>query len=137
MRIRDPKPSETGARGHSDPMDVIQSILVHLAEGKGSSSPRDGCFKCCGAHFQRDCNRKHHAIAMARRVNRASRGPRVLAKERARKVRETDNPKGNPKVPVPKVRTRVKPRKLVYPVSKPPEISDKFRNLGICTTMSH
>ena len=24
--------------------------------GKGSSSPRDGCLKCGGAHFQRDCN---------------------------------------------------------------------------------
>ena len=25
-------------------------------KGKGSSSPRDGSFKCGGAHFQRDCN---------------------------------------------------------------------------------
>ena len=34
-----------------------------------------------------------HAKAMARNVKRASHGPRVLAKERARKVREIENPK--------------------------------------------
>ena len=51
-----------------------------------------------------------HAKAM---VIRASRGPRVLAKERAKKVRETENPKANPKVPrCQKVRTRVKPQKI-------------------------
>ena len=43
LKIRDAKPGETGSRGHSDPVDV-------------SSSPRDGCFMCGGAHVQRDCN---------------------------------------------------------------------------------
>ena len=37
--MRDSKPSDTAR--HSDPTDV---------------SPRDGCFECGGAHFQRDCN---------------------------------------------------------------------------------
>ena len=57
LRIRDSKPSETGAREHSDPMNVDAFNFFHLAreKKKGSSSPRDGCFKCSVAHFQRDC----------------------------------------------------------------------------------
>ena len=56
-----------------------------------------------------------HARAMTRKANRASHGPRGLAKERTRKVRETENPKENQKEnpTVPKVRSRVKPRTLV------------------------
>ena len=34
-------------------MDVDNS--VSSGKGKGSPSPRDGCFKCGGTHFQRDC----------------------------------------------------------------------------------
>ena len=54
LRIRDSKPSDTGARGHSDPMDV--DAANSLSSTKGSPSSGDGCFKCGGAHFQRDCN---------------------------------------------------------------------------------
>ena len=51
-----------------------------------------------------------HAKAMARKANRASQGPRVLAKERGRWT----NPEANPKVPrVPNVRTEERVRKLV------------------------
>ena len=56
LRNRDSKPSDTGSRGHSDPMDVDAVNTGSSGKGKGSSSPRDGCFKCGGAHFQRDCN---------------------------------------------------------------------------------
>ena len=56
LRIRDSKPSDTGSGGHSDPMDVDAVNSLSSGKGKGSSSPRDGCFKCGGAHFQRDCN---------------------------------------------------------------------------------
>ena len=56
LRIRDSKPSDTGARGHSDPMDVDAVNSLSSGKGKVSSSPRDGCFNCGGAHFQRDCN---------------------------------------------------------------------------------
>ena len=56
LRNRDSKPSDTGARGHSDPMDVDAVNFLSSGKGKGSSGPRDGCFKCDGAHFQRDCN---------------------------------------------------------------------------------
>ena len=53
LRIRDSKPSDTGARGHSDPVDVDAGQLsLSSGKGKGSSGPRDGCFKCGGAHFQ-------------------------------------------------------------------------------------
>ena len=45
-----------GLRGHSDPMDVDAVNFFSPGKGKGSSSPRDGCCKCGGAHFQRDCN---------------------------------------------------------------------------------
>ena len=56
LRIRDSKPGDRGARGHSDPMDVdAVNSLFSSGKGKGSSSPRDGCLKCGGAHFQRDC----------------------------------------------------------------------------------
>ena len=56
LRTLDSKPSDTGARGHSDPMDVDAVNSLSSGKGKGSSSPRDGCLKCGGAHFQRDCN---------------------------------------------------------------------------------
>ena len=56
LRLRDSKPSDTGSRGHSDPMDVGSVNSLSSGKGKGSSSPRDGCFECGGAHFQRDCN---------------------------------------------------------------------------------
>ena len=49
-------------------------------------------------------------------ANRASHGPRVLAKERARRVME--NPKENPNPKMPKVRARVKLQKLVCLVLK-------------------
>ena len=42
LRIRDSKPSDTGARGHSDPMDVDAVNSLSSGKGKGSSSPRDG-----------------------------------------------------------------------------------------------
>ena len=56
LRMRDPKPSDTGSCGHSYPMDVDTVNSLSSGKGKGSSSPRDECFKCGGAHFQRDCN---------------------------------------------------------------------------------
>ena len=46
LRTRDSKPSDTGARGHSDPMDVDAVNSLSSGTGKGSSSPRDGCFEC-------------------------------------------------------------------------------------------
>ena len=56
LRIRDSKPRDTRSRGHSGPMDVDAVNSLSSGNGKGSSSPRAGCFKCDGAHFQRECN---------------------------------------------------------------------------------
>ena len=56
LRIRDSKPSDTGSRGHSDPVIVGAVNSLSSGKGKGSSGSRDGCFKCGGAHFQRDRN---------------------------------------------------------------------------------
>ena len=46
-RIRDSKPSDTGLREHSDPMDVgaVNSLSLSSRKGKGSSSPRDVFFQ--------------------------------------------------------------------------------------------
>ena len=44
LRIRDSNPSDMGLRGHSDPMDVGAVNSLSSGKGKGSSSPRDGCF---------------------------------------------------------------------------------------------
>ena len=60
LRIRDSKPSDTGARGHSDPMDVdaVNSLsLSRLAREMGHRVHVMMCvFEYGGAHFQRDCN---------------------------------------------------------------------------------
>ena len=38
LRSRDSKPSDTGARGHSDPMDVDAVKSLSSGKGKGSSN---------------------------------------------------------------------------------------------------
>ena len=38
------------------PWILMRLTQSHLAKEQGSSSWRDGCFKCGGAHFPRDCN---------------------------------------------------------------------------------
>ena len=116
----------------------MQSSLSS-AKGKGSSSPHDGCFKCGGAHFQRDCNARNGTGKQhMAKANKASHGPRVSrhtqAKVRARKTRA--NPKEHPKEPevrtkVPKAYTRAKQRKLVSQVLKTRNCGQarKLRNL--------
>ena len=112
LRTRDSKPSDTGSRGHSDPMDVDAVNSLSSGKGKGSSSPRDGCFTCGRSKF--NLNAMH---AGKQSSAKASHGPRVRAKERLKITRE--NPKTSPMEPkVPKARTRVKHRKLVSQVLK-------------------
>ena len=53
LRIRDSKPSDTALRERSD-AGAVSSLSS--GRGKGSSRLRNGCLKCGGAHFQRDCN---------------------------------------------------------------------------------
>ena len=40
-----------GSRGHTDPMDVDAINSLASGKGKGSSSPRGGCFKSGRAHI--------------------------------------------------------------------------------------
>ena len=55
LRHRDSKPSGTGSRGHSDPMDV--DAVNSLSSGKEKRViESEWCCKCGGARFQRDCN---------------------------------------------------------------------------------
>ena len=61
LRIRGSQPSDTVSRGHSDPRDVDAVNSLSSGKGKGSSSRRDWCFECGGAHFQRDCNARKNA----------------------------------------------------------------------------
>ena len=74
-------------------VNVVSSLASGTGKGKGSSSPRGGCFKCGGNHFQRECTI---------RVT-----PLECMYKKATKVRELENPMENPKVPrMPAVRTK-------------------------------
>ena len=81
LRIRDAKPGDTGSDAvDSDPMDRLTQSRF-----SGSSSPRDGCFKC--GHVQRVCNaRKGNSKQSSgkKAIRVASRGPRVREKEKGK-----------------------------------------------------
>ena len=69
----------------------MRSMLL-TGKRKESSSPRDGCFKCGGTIFRETAMyTKPHAkaMAMARRTNGATHGPKSVGKEKSR-VRETE-----------------------------------------------
>ena len=106
-------------------MDVDAVNCFSSAKGKGSSSPRDGCCKCGGARFQRDCNASKGAGNRVAKANRACHGPRVSphSQAKARVKKANENPKENPKerkvrTKVPKADTSAKHRKLVCQVLK-------------------
>ena len=123
--------SSQATRVHGDsriPWMLMQLTLTS-SNGTGSSSPRDGCFKCGGVHFQRDCNaRKAQASNRMAKANRASHGPRVSphnqAKERVRKTWEN--------AMEPKVQTRCQ-RGFQRQTSKAGLSS--LGHSGICTDM--
>ena len=95
LRIRDSSPSHTVTRGQSD---VVAVNSFSSGKGNGSSSPRDGCFNCGGAHFQRDCNaRKSPGKQSSGKGKQSKSWSKSEGKERANKVRE--NVKEHPKVP--------------------------------------
>ena len=80
------KPSDTISRRQSDPIDVAAVTSLSSGNKKGSSNPRDGCFKCGGAHFQRECHaRKGNGKQSSGKGKQ--RGPRVRAKERIKLAR--------------------------------------------------
>ena len=107
--------NSTGSRGHSDPMDVHAVNSLSSGKGKGSSSPRDGCFILNAVEHNFNETAMHARTQASNRL--ARHGSRVRAKVRVKRSRE--NAKENTKVPkVPKARTRAKHRKLVSQVLK-------------------
>ena len=78
LRILDFKPSDTGLREQSDPMDVGAVNSLSSVKGEWSSSPRDGCSKCGGAHFQRDCNASKHTGKQSSGKGKQSKSWRTL-----------------------------------------------------------
>ena len=80
LRIGDSKPSDTGSRGHSDPMDVDAVNFLSSGKGKWSSSPRDGCFKVEHIFNEAAMHTRAQESNRLARANRASHGPRVKGK---------------------------------------------------------
>ena len=72
-RIRDSKPSDTGSRGHSGPMDVDAVISLSSGKGKGSSSPRDG-FLSAVEHMFNETAMHARARASNRRASKENKG---------------------------------------------------------------
>ena len=123
LGIRDSVPSDTGSRGHSDPMDV--GAVNSLSSGKGKGSYRVHVMGVSSAVEHIFNETATHARAQASnrlaRTNKASHGPRVRVTERVKRTRE--NPKESPKEPkvrtkVTKAHTRVRDRKRVSQVLK-------------------
>ena len=82
LRTCGSKPSESESRGSMD-------LAGSTGKGNGTLNQRNGCFKCGGNNFQRDCI--HH---VTQRQNGASRGPSVLAATAAhggRKIPRNEN----------------------------------------------
>ena len=112
LRTRDSKPSDTGSRAHSDPLDVDAVNTLSRLEKEKSHRVRVMGIRSAVEHIFNETAMHARAQASNRlaRANRASHGPRV-----------SGNPKESPKEPkvrskVPKAHTRVKHRKLVYQV---------------------
>ena len=96
----------------------------------GIASPRDGCSDAVELIFKETAMFTSRLTkAMASKVNRASHGPGVLAKERTRKVRQTGHPKNKCKVlKCAKGSYNVKVRKLVLKIRSQRQVQ-KRRNL--------
>ena len=102
------------------PWMLMRSTLSRQVKEKGSSSPRDGCSKCGGAHFQRDCNA---------RIGKQSSGKGKQSKSwsknegKGKSKENKEKSKGTSKgskgaIQGAKAHTRVKHRKLFYQVLK-------------------
>ena len=85
------KPSDTGSRGHSDPMDIdaVKLSLSRLAEEKGHRVRVMGVLSAV-VHIFNETSMHARAQASNRlaKANRASHGPRVRAKARVKETKE-------------------------------------------------
>ena len=123
LTIRDSMPSDTSTRGRSDPLDVDAVDSLSSAKEKGSSSPRGGCCKCGGAHFQRDCNAREskskQSYSKGKQSMSWSKSEPSFSDEGKSEENPKENPKENPMENLienpkePKVRTKV-PRAYLH-----------------------
>ena len=89
LRIRDSKPSDTGSRGHSDPMDVDAVNSSRLAKVKGRRVRVMGVLSAVLHIFNETAmHARTQASNRLARANRASHDPRVRAKVRVKRTRE-------------------------------------------------
>ena len=123
VRVCDFEPSDAGFRERSDPMDVdAVNSLSRLAREKGSSSPRDGCFKCGVAQVQRDCNARKGTGKQTSGKGNQSRSwstsePPISVKGKS-KENQGDSKEPKLRINVPKAYTKAKHRKRVSHVLK-------------------
>ena len=102
------------------------TLSLSSGKGKGSSSPRDGCFECGGAHFQRDCNARKSTGKQSSGKGKQSKSwfksePSFSGKGKSKEnKRKSEGKSKGPKVrtEVPKACARAKHRKLVSQVLK-------------------
>ena len=79
LRIRDSKPSDTGLREHSDPMDVGAANSLVRQRKRVHQVRAMGVFKCGGAHFSTrlQCKQEHQQAIVWQRQLEQVIGPRV------------------------------------------------------------
>ena len=135
LRIRDSKPSDTGSRGHSDPMDVGCGQLSLVWQRKRVIESARWVFLGAVEHIFNETAMHARTQASNRlaKANSASHGPRVRPKAQRKTMhkgqsKESKGAKGSC--------TRAKRRKLVSQVVKT-RYGGKLGHSGICTDMSH
>ena len=80
-------------------VDEVNALASGTGIRKESSSPRDGCFKCGGNQFQRDCNvhvTTRNGNGNGKKDKSSKSWPKSAGKEKSR-VRETGKPQGKSK----------------------------------------
>ena len=121
------------------PSRVTRSILVHLAREREKDHQVHETFVSSAVETifrETALLTPHHTKATARKANRASHGPRRLATERAKKVREVENLSEKPKGPrVPKEQGKNSKTGLSGLETWKPET--KLVNRVNCTDVSH
>ena len=145
LRVRDSKPSDTGSREHSDPLDVdAASSLSRLAKEKGHRVRVMGVVSAVEHIFnETDMHARAQTSNRTAKANTASHGPRVSphsqAQARVKKTMENPKePKARTKDPkVPKAQARAKTSKAGpsgLANSKSEASSDIQESAQTCTT---
>ena len=132
LRIRDSKPSDIGARGHSDPMNVdAVNSLSRLAREKGHR------VRVGGAHLQRDCNARKNTGKQSSGKGKQSKSwskSEGKGKSEDNKGKSKGQSKGSKGA---KGSHKGKTSKTGLSGLEKIEIRGKLGNSGICTVMYH